>query len=133
MSQSKARTSLLLKALAIGVLPFTFALNASAQNGDRIDQLEKELLEIKLRLTKLEASQGNTSANQSPVVAGVGSRSLANWRKLQTGMSPSNVRGLIGEPNRIDGGVVAYWYYENGAYVVFAREKVLQWIEPQQN
>jgi hypothetical protein len=40
---------------------------------------------------------------------------------------------LLGEPNRIDGGALATWYYGNGANVFFAREKVHQWKEPEQN
>jgi len=133
MSQSKPWANLLLKVLVWGFLPFTLSLNASAQSVDRIEQLEKELLEIKLRLTKLEAAQGNTSGKQTSVATGDSWKSLSNWRKLKTDMSPSDVRALLGEPNRLDGGVVARWHYGNRSYVVFIDEKVQQWQEPQQN
>ncbi len=131
MSYSIARVNQLLRLILIGLLPLTFALNSSAQRIDRIDQMEKELLEIKLRLTKLEAATGKPPSNQNPAVSGEGASSLSNWRKLQTNMSPAEVRALLGEPTRIDGGTLARWSYSNGAEVTFMGEKVYRWSEPQ--
>ena len=58
---------LALKTIAIACLPLTVALSSYAQSGDRTEQLEKEIQEIKLRLSNLEAAQGKSSANPRPV------------------------------------------------------------------
>jgi hypothetical protein len=123
-------------------LSFVVALSAGAQDGDRIGQLEKEVQELKARLSKLESAPGNKSnANQSDTSqsdtrkvapAEDGWRSVANWRKLQTDMSNSAVRRILGEPDRIEGGGVSHWYYQNGGTVTFIRDRTSQWAEPKQ-
>ena len=44
---------LALKAVAVACFPLTVAFSSYGQSGDRTDQLEKEIREIKLRLTNL--------------------------------------------------------------------------------
>jgi outer membrane protein assembly factor BamE (lipoprotein component of BamABCDE complex) len=123
-------TCLTLKMIAIACLPLTFAFSSYAQSGDRTEQLEKEIQEIKLRLSNLEAAQGKSSANPKPVQTGDGWKALTNWRSLKSGMSPSDVRAVLGEPARVKGGDVAFWYYTNGGSVTFISDRVTSWTEP---
>ncbi len=128
----------MIKSIVVSVfLSFMVAFSAGAQDGDRIGQLEKEVQELKARLSKLESAPGNQSeTNQSDAkkIAPVGDgwRSVANWRKLQTDMSTSAVRRILGEPERVEGGGVSHWYYQNGGTVTFTRERTSQWAEPKQ-
>lgn len=116
------------------IVCLVIAFNSYAQDSDeRIGQLEKELLEIKVRLSKLESlvtNTGNTKP-QKTSISGDGWRSVMNWRKLRTDMTPSDVRGILGEPSRLDGGMVATWIYQNGGRVIFINNRVQQWTEPE--
>lgn len=114
----------------IGFLLLAVAFNANAQDSDRIDQLEKEIQEIKLRLLKLESLPGNPSKAQELVTSSDGWKSIMNWRKLTTGMSTSDVQQILGEPYRVDGGTTAWWHYQNRGYVIFYEGKVRDWSEP---
>jgi hypothetical protein len=114
----------------IGLLSLAVAVNANAHDGERIDQLEKELNETRLRLLKLESLLSSPNNAQKPVALGEGWKSVSNWRKLTTDMSTSDVRGILGEPQRLDGGLLATWYYQNGGTVDFLNGKVRQWREP---
>ena len=113
-----------------GCLLLTFTLNSFGSDSVRITQLEKEVQELKLRLSKLEGPQTITNQQQRTIVSGEGWKSLANWRSLKNGMSYDEVRSILGEPARIEGGTFAYWHYSNGAFVGFVRDKVDQWREP---
>lgn len=112
-----------------GCLLLTFTLNSFGSDSVRITQLEKEVQELKLRLSKLEGPQTITNQQQRTIVSGEGWKSLANWRSLKNGMSYDEVRSILGEPTRIDGGNLAYWHYSNGAFVSFFRDKVNRWEE----
>ena len=123
----------MIKTIAIiGFLSLAVAFSAHENDSDRIDKLEKELQETQLRLSKLESLLSNPSNGQELVTSGEGWKSVANWRKLTTDMSASDVRKILGEPYRIDGGGVARWYYKNGGVVVFFDGKAGQWSEPRQ-
>lgn len=99
------------RAIMAGLL--LLAQIAQAQDTERLDQLETEVRALKQRLARIEASIGGPSAEQKPVVLGTGWKSLTAWRELKTGMAPSQVRAILGEPARIDGGGLARWYYPN--------------------
>ena len=132
MSTSRALINRFLQVLIVGLVPFVVTMNAGAQATDRTIQLEKEIEGIKQRLNKLESAQGTSISDPKPVASATGSswRSLANWRQLKKDMSPADVRTLLGEPTRIDGGGVARWYYQNAGRLVFMEEKLFQWQEP---
>jgi hypothetical protein len=118
--------------IIIGFLSLAVAFNSYAHDSDRIDQLEKEIQETKLRLSKLESLLSNPSNAQKPVTSGEGWKSAMNWRKLTKDMSTSDVQKILGEPHRVDGGSLTFWYYENGGEVTFHEGKVNRWHEPRQ-
>ena len=118
--------------IIIGFLSFAVAFNSYANDSDRIDRLEKEIQETKLRLSKLEALLSNPSNAQNPAASGEGWKSVMNWRKLTNDMSTSDVQRILGEPDRIDGGTLALWYYKNHGTVTFLSGKVQRWSEPRQ-
>jgi len=114
----------------IALLSLPVAFNANAQDSDRIVQLEKEIQEIKLRLSKLESLLGTPSKAQDLETPREGWKSVVNWRKLTRGMNPSDVRQILGEPDRVLGGTFTVWEYQNGGMVSFYEEKVDRWTEP---
>ena len=118
--------------IIIGFLSLAVAFNSYAGDTDRIDQLEKEIQAINLRLSKLESLLSNPSNAQEPVTSGEGWKSVKNWRKLTNDMRTSDVQKILGEPERLDGGTVAHWYYQNGGTVIFINGKVQRWEEPRQ-
>ena len=119
------RTLLLAFALSVATC------SSFANDSERISQLENQVNELKLRIQKLESFPPNTSNQQKSVVANEGAKSIANWRQLNRGMSYNEVRGLLGEPLRIEGGGVAYWLYSNNGRVTFVRDTLSSWNEPQ--
>jgi hypothetical protein len=121
----------MLRAVAIvGFLSIAIALNAGAHDSDRIAQLEKELQETKLRLSKLEALLSDPIKVQEVVGQGEGWKSVASWRRLATNMEAGEVRRILGEPQKLDGGTLARWQYQNGGEVWFSDGKVHRWTEP---
>jgi len=132
MRTSRVLINRFLQVLLIAFIPLVVTMNAGAQTTDHTAQLEKEIEAIKQRLNKLESAQGTSTADPKPVAAATGSgyKSLASWRQLKNDMNPSDVRALLGEPVRINGGGVARWYYPNGGELVFIRDKLNQWKEP---
>ena len=105
--------------IIVGLLSLVVAFNANARDSDRIDQLEKEIQELKLRISKLESILSSPSSDQQIVPSSEGWKSVANWRKLSTGMDADDVKKILGEPWRVAGGDFAIWYYQNGGSVDF--------------
>ncbi len=79
---------------------------------------------------KLESAQGASTDAPKALVNSEGWKSLASWRSLATGMTTSDVRRILGEPARVDGGEFAIWYYQNRGDVTFIGGKVNGWREP---
>jgi hypothetical protein len=123
----------MVKTIAIFVyLSLAVAVNANANDSDRINQLEKEIQDIKFRLSRLETSPGNPTNALEPITSGESWKSVMNWRKLTKDMSTSDVRRILGEPHKLDGGTFAHWEYQNGGRITFYKEKVYLWNEPRQ-
>lgn len=111
----------------IGVaLLMAVAPTSHAHDADRIDQLERRIQAIEAQLSEL------TSPQVQPFKTGDGWKSLSNWRNLRRGMRPIEVREILGDAHRVDGGYFTRWHYQNGGEVVFANEEVNRWTEPQQ-
>ena len=125
---SKSKT--LLKAGLVGCLSLAFTLSSFASDSDRINQLEKDVQELKLRLSKLEAPQGTSTSQSKAVPSSDGWKLLANWRTLKKGMSYDDVRAILGEPTRIQGGDLTFWFFANRGQVTFYQDKLDGWSEP---
>src|SRR4051812_6856239 len=89
--------------LGIVLLSVTMPASAQADVARRLDDLER-------RVKALEAVHQQTQRTPSPARSG--------WRQLEGGMSPEQVRALLGEPDRIQGGIFTHWQY-GGGYVTF--------------
>jgi outer membrane protein assembly factor BamE (lipoprotein component of BamABCDE complex) len=113
-----------------GLLAMFFVASAPAQDSERITALEKEVQELKMRLSRLEASPDASEKKPPPAAPSGDVASLSNWKKLKTDMTTSQVRTLLGEPIRIDGGAFVSWHYRNGGQVRFVTGRVERWTEP---
>jgi outer membrane protein assembly factor BamE (lipoprotein component of BamABCDE complex) len=131
MGKSSNATTKVFKITAVGLLGIA-AFSAHAQSDPRVDRLEAEVRDLQLRLSKIEAGQGGFVADQKLEASGLGWKSLSNWRQLKTGMTPEQVRAILGEPRRITGGSIAEWFYPNGGVSMFMQEKLYRWTEPGQ-
>lgn len=115
-----------------GVLSLFLAGSATAQDSDRITALEKEVQELKLRLSRLEAGPGTSDKKPPPAAPSGDVASLSNWKKLEKDMTTSQVRAILGEPVRIDGAAIVSWHYKNRGQVFFITGRVERWTEPRQ-
>ena len=131
MTNLKTLFNPVLKAGIVAFLTLAATFNSFASDTDRINLLEREVGELKQRMSNFESVQAIKKTHQNPVVSSEGWRQITNWRLLKSGFSPKDVRELLGEPTRIDGGNVAFWTYPNRGEVTFLREQVQQWREPQ--
>jgi hypothetical protein len=114
----------------IGVAALTISLSVYPADSDRIAQLEKEVQDLKVRISNLEGPQNNTSPIQKIVSPNDGWKRLANWRTLKKGMSFDEVRAILGEPGRIQGGSFTFWTYPDRASVTFYNDRLDGWTEP---
>jgi hypothetical protein len=135
------------KIIITGFLLLTVAFNSYADDSDRIDQLEKQVQELKVRVSKLEAllnksdatpskpvtTLGKPDATKDVVTSGEGLKSISSWKKLVSGMSHEDVRKILGEPSRTRGGDrFETWNYPNSGYVMFKYGRVFSWSDPSQ-
>ena len=131
MITSNKLSSLLLKLCLIGSTTLRLSTPLMAQDSERIKQLEREVQDIKMRLANLEAPS-KSSDSQKPVVSEK-HKVIANWRMLKKGMSFDEVRAILGEPLRVNGGTITTWLYTNQvsiSRVNFFRDKLDDWSEP---
>lgn len=117
------------KIIFLGFLSLV-SFNSFANNSERIAELEKEINAINIRLAKVESLLIDSSSAQISIAKKDGWKSLSSWRNLKTGMSPSEVKVILGEPHRIKGGEITFWYYQNGSSVTFMSDKLYSWTEP---
>jgi hypothetical protein len=123
------RSQRLMKNGLVVCLLLTLSFGSMASDTDRITQLEKEVQELKTRLSSLE-SPLDKAVIQKPTLTSEGWRKLANWRSLKKGMSFEEVRAILGEPGRIQGGTLTYWTYPDRASVTFYNDRLDGWTEP---
>jgi hypothetical protein len=111
-------------------LLLTLSFGSIASDSDRITQLEKEVQELKNRLTTLE-SPVNKAIVQKSTVMSDGWKNLANWRSLKKGSSYDEVRSILGEPEKVRAsGSVTYWSYSNRGEATFMDDRLYGWNEP---
>jgi len=101
--------------LAIVLLSASMPASAQADIDKRLDDLER-------RVKALESVHQPTQ--QTPSAA------RSAWRQLAEGMSREQVRTLLGEPDRIEGGAIERWQWKSGGFVTFLQGRVDHWSEP---
>lgn len=117
------------------ILLFLISNNCFAQDKGRIDELEKRVIELEEQLSNIQAlflAIVNGLENNSKINAEdpeINEELKKKWRTLATDMSPKQVRSILGEPEKLNGGSIATWYYPEGS-VTFMRDKVQSWEEP---
>ena len=115
-----------LAGLVLGSLICTMA---SAQSlDDRVRDLERRIEQLE-KQTSLPASipSANKLGQQD------GWRQRENWRSLKRGMTESNVRSILGEPQKVDTfSTWSSWTYPSGGNVRFGSGggRVDGWVEP---
>lgn len=107
-------------------LALAVSVPVQADDSARIDELERRIQAIEAQLEELSRGQGPRFK------VGEGWKSLSNWRELRRGMRPIEVRELLGDAHRVEGGYFTRWHYPNGGVVVFANEEINKWTEPPQ-
>jgi uncharacterized membrane protein YebE (DUF533 family) len=80
--------------------------------------------------TKPKALPAKTSQSKPTAIQQKQSSDLSSWRQLKKNMSEEQVRALLGEPAKVDGGTFAFWHYRNGGTVTFYNDKLDSWTEP---
>jgi hypothetical protein len=111
-------------------LLLTLSFGSIASDSDRITQIEKEVKELKNRLTTLE-SPVNKAIVQKSTVTNDGWNNLANWRYLKKGSSYDEVRTILGEPEKVRAsGPLTFWSYSNRGEVTFYEDRLNGWNEP---
>jgi hypothetical protein len=100
-----------------------------AQSGadPRIERLEQSIRDLERRVASLEAQ-----LREQPSASQVAPAN-ANWRKLKTGMTESDVEHVLGSPQRVDdmGAIGVIWEYPSSGRVSFGKSHtVMSWSEP---
>jgi|WetSurSiteA1Bulk_404760.scaffolds.fasta_scaffold04137_5 hypothetical protein len=96
---------------------------------DRVANLEIQVSDLTSRVIQLEKQLATSSAQATSVVP-VGK---VAWRKLQMSMTKSQVRALLGEPEKIENfGLFEIWQYRSNSQVKFdSKGSVTGWREPE--
>ena len=124
------RSQRLMKNSLVVCLLLTLSFGSMASDSDRITQLEKEVQELKTRLSTLE-SPLNKAVIQKSTVTSEGWKNLANWRSLKKGSNYDEVRAILGEPERIRvSGLLTDWFYSNRGNATFVNDTLNGWNEP---
>lgn len=121
----------LMKCSVIGFTLLLAATASMASDSDRITALEREVQELKARLSQLEVPSSTNSNRPRAVVTQEGWKQLASWRSLKKGMTPDVVRSVLGEPANVRAsGALTFWSYSNRGTVTFFGDLVDGWNEP---
>ena len=105
---------------------------------NRIEYLQKQIETMNQTLTQmmdiLNSSSSVSSGQQSAAPDQLKWQEKQNWRKLHSGMSKDEVRGLLGEPDNIDRSTFFEdWTYgtpPRGMVGFSSTEKLNSWSEP---
>ena len=95
----------------------------------QVDLLEGRTTDLERRVRELEALIKVEPPRERRASTSPNWRDLQNWRRLRQGMTEDEVRALLGEPERVEGGSLAIWFWPDGN-VRFIRGKLEGWSEP---
>ncbi len=106
-----------------------------------IQAQDKEVLELRQKISALEAKIEELEGLLNECIASrekgaadeYGWQNKMNWRKLEMGMSQSQVQSILGKPTKVIKGVKTLWYYPNiyGGFVSFDQSgNIVGWNEP---
>ena len=104
----------------------------------KINDLEQKVNNLEIKLNNIEDGKSKTIpeliVNQQQNTNQEKYLDKMNWRKLKRGMSPSQVREILGEPKSIEVDMVITFYkYDCYPICIMSfdkREKLLAWQEP---
>lgn len=121
----------LLAALAAASIPAVAAGQDTSTDSllRRIELLERANTDLERRVRELESLIKSEPSKGRPVPASTRWRDLSNWRQLRHGMTMDEVRALLGEPERVEGGPLTYWRWAD-ANVYFISDELSGWSEP---
>jgi hypothetical protein len=125
-------------ALLTALVAFSIPTVAAAQQPSvdsllrRIDLLERRSADLEQRVRELEAVMKGKPSRDLPVPTSPKWQDLQNWRRLRLKMTMDEVRAVLGEPERVQGGTFTFWYYPANAHVSFYGGKLDRWSEPSQ-
>lgn len=120
----KSKQTALIVFASLLVIGFTFAI------GDSSVLSRTQSGGIELVNSICSAVFPGTGFAGKPVTPGDGWKTLANWKKLARDMSLNDVQKILGDPEQVDGGTIAFWRYPNGGTVTFFIGKADSWSEP---
>ncbi len=123
----------MLKSITAAVIAIVIVLATLFMFGklsERVWQLEEDVERLKLQITQLTSQTSNANNRQKPHTSIDGWKNLTNWRSLKKGMSYDNVRQILGEPGRIQGGSFTFWIYPDRSSVTFYNDRLDSWTEP---
>lgn len=95
----------------------------------RIEVLERANADLERRVRELESLMKSEPPQGQSIRTSTRWRDLANWRRLRLGMNMNEVRALLGEPKRVDAGLITFWRWPDGD-VQFMDGTVRGWSEP---
>lgn len=115
----------------IGILLLAVASSVSANESDEIATLKAQIQSLEKRVVRLEELETiDQLSNLVDEMIEKRKVEQASWRKISTEMDEIEVQTLLGEPQHIDGGNLATWYYPNNGQITFLKGKVYSWREP---
>jgi TonB family protein len=121
----------LLAALAAAFIPAvaTGQDTSTASLLRRIELLESSNTDLERRVRELESLIKSKPSKGRAITTSARWQDLASWRQLRLGMTMDEVRELLGEPERVDGGLLTIWYWAD-ANVDFRSDELAGWSEP---
>ena len=99
--------------------------------GERSGARKKASVDVDLEGSICTAASPGPGFAGAAVTPGDGWKSPANSKKLAKDMSIGEVQSILGDPERMNGGTIGFWYYPNGGTVTFFIGQVDGWSEPQ--
>jgi hypothetical protein len=123
--QEFVRTVMSVLGMIISVLIFGVIIASAGFLGWSLYEDNQSAQNAKPQQSKFQPAKIQQSKPAKPAA------DLTSWRQIKKDMSMSDVRTLLGEPNRIQGGSFSTWDYPKYGSVTFYKDVVFSWTEPQ--